>query len=99
MLPTRETAVPDYLFISKLVCSWYTPTNFLSTTSTQHHPFVNNVRGCLEGLAHIHSHSIKHRDLNPRNILLFEKPIVRVTPITIDFGVSKEYVQDAKSGS
>ncbi len=49
-------------------------------------------RGLLDGLAHLHSRSIFHKDIKPENILLLGQ-----RPILADFGVSKLYLPLGKT--
>jgi len=67
-------------------------------------PWEDIVRGCALGVEHLHLISIRHKDLKPENILLFienskndTKSRLRVRPIIADFGISKEWVQGAKT--
>ena len=41
----------------------------------------------INGLEHIHNHSIAHRDLKPENLLLTEDKVLKI----IDFGLSHEF--------
>ena len=75
-------------------CPWYVPSNLA--------PWPSIVRQCILGLMHLHQNSIRHKDLNPRNILLLDesngdRSQPRVRPIIADLGVSKANVVGADS--
>jgi serine/threonine protein kinase len=52
--------------------------------------WVKVFRGIAAGIAHAHQHGIFHRDLKPRNILLFSSG-----PRVSDFGIAKQLDLDA----
>jgi eukaryotic-like serine/threonine-protein kinase len=52
--------------------------------------WTREFRGVIEGVAHAHEHQIFHRDLKPRNILLFDHG-----PCVSDFGIAKQLDLDA----
>jgi serine/threonine protein kinase len=65
-------------------------------------PMLHIYNGLLQGLHYLHAHSIKHKDLNPRNILLHEvfnladeQP--HIQPIIADFGISKLYRPEGRT--
>ena len=76
------------------LCPWYAPQNL--------EPWPSVVRQCILGVKHLHENSIKHKDLKPDNILLFDESNgdylhPKVRPIIADFGISKEYVVGART--
>jgi serine/threonine protein kinase len=65
---------------------WHDPERLL--------PWPSIVKQCLLGLQHLHTNSIKHKDLKPANILLLdesngEAEYPRVRVIIADLGISK----------
>ncbi|ERF77104.1 hypothetical protein EPUS_08671 [Endocarpon pusillum Z07020] len=76
------------------LCPWYIPQNL--------EPWPDVVRQCILGVKHLHEKTIKHKDLKPDNILLFDESNgdyshPKVRPIIADFGISKGYVVGART--
>lgn len=50
-----------------------------------------------DGVAYFHERSIKHKDIKPDNILLYNEDCLDVTPLITDVGVSKIYTPGGKT--
>ena len=65
-------------------CPWYIPHRL--------HPWPCIVKESILGIQHLHRKNIKHKDLNPNNILLHQSSNGDVHPIIADFGISKKHM-------
>jgi serine/threonine protein kinase len=50
-------------------------------------------RGLADGLSYLHNKSIKHKDLKPDNILLYDAGLRGIRPVIADLGISKIFKQ------
>lgn len=54
----------------------------------------------VDAVAYLHSSNMTHLDIKPQNIMLAEDEFThRITPVLIDFGMSKHYAQDGNPTS
>ncbi|KAH6694066.1 kinase-like domain-containing protein [Plectosphaerella plurivora] len=67
-------------------CPWFTPGQQTSMNTV-----LGILCGLADGLHYLHLRSIKHKDINPDNILLHLEDSIRIRPIIADFGTSKVY--------
>lgn len=54
---------------------------------------VRIFRGLADGLSYLHDKSIKHKDLKPDNILLYDNGPRGIRPVIADLGISKIFKQ------
>ncbi|CAL8067966.1 unnamed protein product [Orchesella dallaii] len=61
---------------------------------------IDILRQTTEGLAHLHSHKILHRDIKPQNILLLHDSYSKQVCVKIsDFGISKKFPEHRYSAT
>ncbi|KAI3325869.1 kinase-like protein [Xylariaceae sp. AK1471] len=85
---TKFLRTPD--MIRKKQCPWFEHKNPKS-----HWPVYRIMHELSDALEYLHNHSIKHKDLKPDNILLYQEDNDDVTPMITDLGISKIYMQGA----
>ncbi|KAF7961037.1 hypothetical protein EAE96_000705 [Botrytis aclada] len=69
-------------------CPW-----FESSSITKETKILMVLKGLADGLDYLHEHSIKHKDIKPDNILLYDDSARGIRPIIADLGVSKVFRQ------
>ncbi|RYP49087.1 hypothetical protein DL768_005145 [Monosporascus sp. mg162] len=70
----------------KMMCPWFRP-NEASTDKC----IFRLMREITDGIQYLHSFSIKHKDIKPDNILLYNESTIDLIPIVADVGISKVY--------
>ncbi|TGO38762.1 hypothetical protein BHYA_0068g00420 [Botrytis hyacinthi] len=67
-------------------CPW-----FASSSIMKEIKILMVLKGLADGLGYLHEHSIKHKDIKPNNILLYDDSDRGIRPIIPDFGESKVF--------
>ncbi len=94
MSPWADTDLSMFLARPEVLPAW------LTATRQQRGPMLIGWMNCLAvGLADLHAHRIKHKDIKPSNILLApmsnEGP--EVHPVFCDFGLAKQFSQRSRT--
>ncbi|KAF5868585.1 putative serine threonine-protein kinase chk2 protein [Botrytis fragariae] len=69
-------------------CPWFASSSIMKGTK-----ILMVLKGLADGLDYLHEHSIKHKDIKPDNILLYDDSTRGIRPIIADFGESKVFRQ------
>jgi serine/threonine protein kinase len=73
-------------------CSWFKPGNRASTSV-----IFRVMHDLASGVRYLHERSIKHKDINPRNTLLYLEGSMEIRPILADVGKSKVHRKDGST--